>query len=62
MAIAPVHAYVRRFNAAAFDTHIPALQTSGVRVIFDEPEALSQPRPWLLPWLEGDAEQRDQRD
>ena len=46
-------------NAAAFDTHIPALQASGVRVIFDEPEALSQPRPWLLPWLEGDAEQRD---
>ncbi len=46
-------------NAAAFDTHIPALQARGVTVIFDEPKALSQPRPWLLPWLVLDTEQRD---
>ena len=38
-------------NAAAFDTHIPALQAKYVWVAFDEPEALSHPRPWLWQWL-----------
>ena len=38
-------------NAAAFDTHIPALQAKYVWVAFDEPEALPHPRPWLWQWL-----------
>ena len=46
-------------NEVAFDTHIPALQAKGVRVIFDEPAALSQPRPWLWQWLLRNDERRD---